>query len=125
MLRCKLKSALLLGFFLLFFPLNTAFSEPTRVSLNEPSKDFSEIQILQGSTVNLSNDFNFVLHNLMIVKVSSGTKIMTVDQFQAGQSFNLEFPQKGAYLICYSRDSIDGIHKDACLRINVGALRKA
>ncbi len=121
----KLQTVFLFALFLLFCSLGSGYAFTTKVSLNEPTKKFSEINIVQGSAVNVSNEFETALYNLVLVKASSATRMMRFEEFGPGQSFELEFPRQGTYMICYSHRSNQEMQQDSCLQINVGAFNKA
>jgi len=95
------------------------------ISLNQPSEGMSRITVSKGTSIKISNDFGSALYNLMIVKFASGKKMVSIDEFQAGQTFDLEFVGEGTYVICYSLHPQAGSMRDACIQVNVGARHQA
>lgn len=115
----------LIGILLMGFSYKSVDARTTNISLNQPKEGMSRITITQGKAIQVSNDFGSALYNLMIVKFSSGKKMVSIDEFQAGQTFNLEFVGEGTYVICYSLHPQAGSMRDACLQVNVGARNQA
>jgi hypothetical protein len=107
------------------FSYKSVDAKTPSISLNQPTEAMSRITISKGKEIQVSNDFGSTLYNLMIVKFSSGKKMVSIDEFQAGQTFNLEFVGEGTYVICYSLYPQAGSMRDACLQVNVGAHNQA
>ena len=126
MVPSKLLSfALVIGVLLIGFSYKSVDAKTPNISLNQPSEGMSRITITKGKVIKVSNDFGSALYNLMIVKFSSGKKMVSIDEFQAGQTFDLEFVGEGTYVICYSLHPQAGSMRDACLQVNVGAHHQA
>ena len=114
-----------IGILLLGFPYEMVDAKTPNISLNQPANGMSRITISKGKAIKVSNDFKTVLYNLMIVKFATGKTMINIDEFQPGQSFDLEFVREGTYVICYSLHPEAESMKDACLQVNVGAHNQA
>ncbi len=115
----------LIGILLMGLSHKSVDAKTPSISLNQPTEGMSRITISKGTSIKVSNDFGSALYNLMIVKFSSGKKVVSIDEFQAGQTFDLEFAREGTYVICYSLHPQAGSMRDACLQVNVGAHHQA
>jgi len=116
---------LVLGLLLAGLSFQSADAKGRLISLHQPTAKASQINILEGSAVKVTNDFKTPLYNLRIVKVSTGKNMLRVDEFQPGQAFDLEFIRKGNYVICYSLHPESEPEKNTCFQVNVAADFKA
>ncbi|GJL77518.1 MAG: hypothetical protein NPINA01_05070 [Nitrospinaceae bacterium] len=116
---------LLIGILLLGFPYGAVDAKVPSISLNKPTEGMSRITISKDTPIRVSNDFRTALYNLIIVKFSSGKKMVSIDEFLPGQTFDMEFVREGTYVICYSLHPKTESMKDACLQVNVGAQNQA
>jgi plastocyanin len=117
--------AFLIGILLMGLSYKSVDAKTPSISLNQPSEGMSRITVSKGTAIKISNDFGSALYNLMIVKFASGKKMVSIDEFQAGQTFDLEFVGEGTYVICYSLHPQAGSMRDACIQVNVGARHQA
>ena len=117
--------ALVLGLLLGGLSYQSADAKARLISLHQSPEETSRINISKGSAVKIANDFATPLYNLKIVKVSTGIKMMQIDEFQSGQAFDLEFAREGVYVICYSSHPESESRKETCLQVNVKAHLKA
>ncbi len=117
--------ALVLGLLLGGLSYQSADAKARLISLHQFPEETSQVNISKGSAVKISNDFVTPLYNLKIVKVSTGIKMLQVDEFQSGQAFDLKFTREGIYNICYSSLPESEIVKEACFQVNVVAHLKA
>ena len=117
--------ALVLGLFLGGLSYQSADAKARLISLHQIPEETSQINISKGSAVKITNDFATPLFNLKIVKVSTGIKMLQVEEFQSGQAFDLEFTREGIYNICYSSLPASASVKEACFQVNVVAHLKA
>jgi len=115
----------LIGVLLMGLSYKAVDAMTPNISLNQPALGMSRITVSRGVAIKVSNDFGKALYNLMVVKFASGKKVVSIDEFQAGQTFDLEFVQEGTYVICYSLHPQAGSMRDACLQVNVGARHQA
>ena len=116
---------LVLGLLMVGLSFQSVDAKPILISLHQPTEEASQINISEGSAIKVTNDFKTPLYNLRIVKVSTGKNMLRVEEFQPGQAFNLEFVQKGNYVICYSLHPESESEKNACFQVNVEADFKA
>lgn len=116
---------LVIGFLSVGLSYQSAFAKAILISLHQSPEETSQINISKGSAVKISNDFEAPLFNLKIVKVSTGVRMMQIDEFQSGQAFDLEFVREGTYAICYSLLSDLESKKNSCFQIKVEARLKA
>ena len=81
------------------------------------------IRIPVGASVTFLNNYPQKLYGTSIIKDQSNKKLLSIESFEPGQSFGLQFSKKGPYSICYSlkTDSENPI----CLPINVVPLQTA
>ena len=109
----------------LFFPANLFGESLARTISLEAADQEQNIRILVGSSVTLLNNYPQELYETSISKDQSDKKLLSIESFAPGQSFDLQFSKKGPYSICYSlkpkADSIIPI----CLQINVVPLQTA
>lgn len=115
----------LIGIILMGFSYEAVDANTPSISLNQPHQGMSRITISKGRAIQVSNDFKTALYNLIIVKFATGKKMVSIDEFQPGQTFDMEFVREGTYVICYSLHPESESMKDACLQVNVGARHQA
>lgn len=116
---------LVLGLLLGGLSYQSADAKTRLISLHQSPEETSQINISKGQEVKVTNDFETTLYNLKIVKVSTGIKMMQIDEFQSGQAFDLEFVREGTYVICYSLQTESESVKNTCHQVNVEAHLKA
>ncbi len=114
-----------MGLLLVGLSYQSADAKARLISLHQSPEESSQINIPKGSAVKVSNDFDTPVYNLKIVKVSTGIKMMQIDEFQSGQAFDLEFVREGAYAICYSLHPESESTQNTCHQVNVEAHLKA
>lgn len=129
-IACMIKTGffriiLVLGLLLLGVSTQSADAKARLISLHQFPEETSRINISRGSVVKITNDYAIPLYNLNIIKVSTGTRMLKVDEFQSGQAFDLEFAREGIYNICYSSHPESESVKEDCLQVNVEAQLKA
>lgn len=109
----------------LCLPANLMGESLVRTVSLEAADQEQEIRIPVGSSVTFLNNYPQELYETSIIKDRSDKKLLSIESFAPGQSFGLQFSDKGPYSICYSlkpkTDSINPI----CLQINVVPLQTA
>jgi hypothetical protein len=120
-----LQIGLVFGLLLLGLTTKSADAETRLISLHQSDGAISQINIFKGSEINITNDFETTLYNVKIVMVSTGKKMMQVNEFQSRQNFGLEFVREGHYAICYSLHPESESSENACFQVNVEAPLKA
>jgi hypothetical protein len=116
---------LVLGLVVVGLSYQSADAKARLISLHQSPEGTSQIKISRGQAVKVTNDFETPLYNLKIVKVSTGIKMMQIDEFQSGQAFDLEFVREGNYAICYSLQPESEPMKNTCHQVSVEAHLKA
>lgn len=116
---------LTLGLLFTGLPYQSADAETRLISLHQSPGETSKINIPKGSSVKVSNDFDSPVYNLKIVKISTGIKMMQIDEFQSRQAFDLEFVREGTYAICFSLQPDSESVQNTCHQVNVEAHLKA
>lgn len=120
-----LRIVLFLGLLIIGLSYQSANAKTRLISLHQSPEGTSQIKISKGSAIKVTNDFDTPLYGLKIVKVSTGIKMMQIDEFQSGQAFDLEFVREGAYAICYSLHPESESAKNSCFQVKVEAKLKA
>jgi hypothetical protein len=82
----------------------TAISEADSgaIILNPTQQKPSELRVYQNAYVKISNTFNSALYNLTVIEFPSEKRVLSIADFQSGQSFEMSFSKAGEYKICYS-----------------------
>ena len=89
-------------------------AEPRVVSLN--MLGHSPLKVYQNVPIQLSNTFQTKLYNLTVTKSPLAKEILSISEFNSGQSFDLSFSKVGAYEICFSKETDE---TRTCLSLNV------
>ena len=109
----------------LFLPANLFGESLARTISLEATDQEQNIRIPVGSSVTFLNNYPQELFETSIIKDRSDKKLLSIESFEPGQTFGLQFSKKGPYSICYSlrpkAESTDPI----CLQINVVPLQTA
>ena len=102
--------------FLIFFTIAQAFPGP--IALNPLLENQKQLKVYQNAYVEISNSFNSVLYDITITESPSEKRVLSIADFQSGQSFEMSFSKAGEYEICYSRKKdVAGLR--TCLQIDV------
>jgi hypothetical protein len=82
----------------------TAISEADSgaIILNPTQQKPSELRVYQNAYVKISNTFNSALYDLTVIEFPSEKRVLSIADFQSGQSFEMSFSKAGEYKICYS-----------------------
>ena len=85
----------------------TAISEADSgaIILNPTQQKPSELRVYQNAYVKISNTFNSALYNLTVIEFPSEKRVLSIADFQSGQSFEMSFSKAGEYKICYSSEN--------------------
>ena len=99
---------------LLFF---TAISEADSgaIILNPTQQKPSGLRIYKNAFVKISNTFNSALYDLTVIEYSSEKRVLSIADFQSGESFEMSFSKAGEYKICYSSEN----DRRTCLLLDV------
>ncbi len=116
-----LTAALLCAVVFAGWKLGSAEASPRKISLHPPEGVEYPVTVSPGSLIQVQNEFSHPLIDLMVLKESSGKKLVHIQRLLPGETFGLEFSHQGTYWICYSRTPDKD--KDLCLQLNVGGLK--
>ncbi|MBN4079655.1 hypothetical protein JYT60_00295 [bacterium AH-315-C08] len=100
----KRKFSVFAGIVLLVF---TAISEADSgaITLNPTQQKPGEVRVYQNAYVKISNTFNSALYDLTIIEFPSEKRVLSIADFQSGQSLEMSFSKAGEYKICYSSEN--------------------
>ena len=95
----------------------TAISEADSgaIILNPTQQKPSGLRIYKNAFVKISNTFNSALYNLTVIEYSSEKRVLSIADFQSGESFEMSFSKAGEYKICYSSEN----DRRTCLLLDV------
>ncbi len=96
--------SLLVIAFLLVFTANSEAGSGA-IILNPTQQNQSGVKVYQNAYVKISNTFNSALYNLTVIEFPSEKRVLSIADFQSGQSFEMSFSKAGEYQICYSSES--------------------
>ena len=104
-------------FAILFF---SAISEADSgvINLGPLEKKTGYQKVYQDAYVEISNSFSSVLYNITVTESPSQKRVLFIDDFQSGQSFEISFAKAGKYEICYSNDQLSSSPR-TCLKLDV------
>jgi len=113
----KIKIPVLFIFvFLIFSTISQAF--PGAIDLNPFLKNQGQLKIYQNAYVEISNSFSSDLYDITVAESPSQKRVLSIADFQSGQSFEMSFSKAGEYEICYSSQKDAGGSR-TCLQIDV------
>ncbi|MZG54382.1 MAG: hypothetical protein F3743_07975 [Nitrospinae bacterium] len=102
--------------FLIFSTLSHAF--PGAIVLNPLLKNQGQPKVYQNAYVEISNSFDSVLYDITVTETPSQKRVLSIADFQSGQSFEMSFSKAGEYEICYSsQKDLGGLR--TCLHVDV------
>ena len=113
----KVKNSVLFAFFFLIFPtISQAF--PGTIDLNPLLIKERKVKVFQNAYVEISNSFGSVLYDITVSESPSQKRVLSIADFQSGQSFEMSFSKAGEYEICYSNQKdVSGLR--TCLQVDV------
>ena len=113
--KIKLSVVLVFAFFVF-----SAISEaaPSSIILNPTLKNPSQINVYQNAYVEISNSFSSILYNITVSEYLSQNRVLSIRDFEAGQSFSISFSKAGIYEICYSSKKDVNVLR-TCLQVDV------
>ena len=113
----KIKIPVLFIFvFLIFSTISQAF--PGAIDLNPFLKNQGQLKVYQNAYVEISNSFSSDLYDITVAESPSQKRVLSIADFQSGQSFEMSFSKVGEYEICYSSQKDVGGSR-TCLQIDV------
>ena len=102
--------------FLILSTISQAF--PGAIDLNPFLKNKGQLKVYQNAYVEISNSFSSDLYDITVIESPSQKRVLSIADFQSGQSFEMSFSRAGEYEICYSSQK-DARGSRTCLQINV------
>ena len=100
-----------------------AESTNTMISLSPTGQQVKRVVITKNSEVQVSNDSVTTLYSFTVIKISSGKRMVSIDNMKPSASFNIAFDRAGTYVACYLDKSKKALSKNTCLKIDVFGLR--
>ncbi len=100
-----------------------AESTDTMISLNSSGRQLEKILVTKSSDVHLSNDSVSTLYDFTVIQVSTGKRMVSINDIKPSASFNIAFDRAGTYVACYLDKSKKALSKNPCLQIDVVGLR--
>jgi hypothetical protein len=87
-----------------FLFIFTAISEAgtDAIILNPTQQAQIDLRVYQNAYVKISNTFDSTLYDLDVFEFPSRKRVLSITDFQSGQSFEMSFSKAGEYKICYS-----------------------
>ena len=111
----KIKIPVLFIFvFLILSTISQAF--PGAIDLNPVLKNKGQLKVYQNAYVEISNSFSSDLYDITVIESPSQKRVLSIADFQSGQSFEISFSRAGEYEICYSTQK-DADGSKTCLKI--------
>jgi len=111
--------------FCLCLPANLFGESLARTISLEATVQEKNIPIPVGSSVTFLNSYPQDLYETSIVTGHSDKKLLSIESFESGQSFGLQFSKKGPNSICYSLQPKTNSISLTCLQIIVVPLQTA
>ena len=75
------------------------------IILNPTQQAQSDLRIYQNAHVKIRNTFDSTLYDLAVFEFPSKKRVLSIADFQSGQSFEMSFSKAGEYKICYSSEN--------------------
>ena len=100
-----------------------AESTDTMISLNPSGQQLERILVTKSSDVNLTNDSVSTLYDFTVIQISTGKRMVSIDNIKPSASFSIAFDRAGTYVACYLDKSKKALSKNTCLQIDVVGLR--
>ena len=113
----KIKLSVVVVFVFFVFSAITE-AAPNSIILNPILKTPERLNIYQNAYVKVSNSFSSVLYNITVSEFLSQKRVLSIRDFQSGQSFAMSFSKAGKYEICYSSKKDLNVPK-TCFQIDV------
>jgi len=112
----KIKIIVFLVFSLFIFSNSEAV--PSAIILNPMLKTPRQLNVYQNAYVKISNSFSSILYNITVSESLSQKKVLSIRDFESGQSFAMSFSKAGEYEICYSSKKDVSVPR-TCLQVDV------
>jgi len=113
----KIKIPVFLALVCLVFS-TISYAAPGGIILNPLLKNSEHPRVYQNAYVEISNSFNSVLFDITVTESPTQKRVLSIANFQSGQSFEMSFSKAGEYEICYSSKKDVNILR-TCLQVDV------
>lgn len=104
--------------FVFFVFSTTSEAVPGAIILNPMVKDQGQLRVYQNEYVEIGNSFSSVLYDITVTEFPSQKRVLSIADFQSGQSFEMSFSKAGEYEICYSSEKRINSQR-TCLMVDV------
>jgi len=81
-------------------------------------KNPRQLNVYQNAHVKISNSFSSILYNITVSESLSQKRVLSIRDFESGQSFAMSFSKAGEYEICYSSKKDVSVPR-TCLQVDV------
>jgi len=93
------------------------------ISLSPSGQQVKRVVITKNSEVQVSNDSVTTLYSFTVIKISTGKRMVSIDNMKPSASFNIAFDRPGTYVACYLSKNKTSLSKNTCMQIDVVGLR--
>jgi hypothetical protein len=93
------------------------------ISLSPSGQQLERIIVTKNSKVQVRNDALTTLYSFTVIKISTGKRMVSIDNMKPSASFNIAFGRLGTYVACYLSKSKKTFNKNTCMQIDVVGLR--
>ena len=100
-----------------------AESTNTMISLSPSGQQLERVVVTKNSEVQVSNDSVTTFYSFTVIKISTGKRMVSIDNMKPSASFNIAFDHPGTYVACYLNKSKKALTQNTCLQIDVVGLR--
>ena len=100
-----------------------AESTNTMISLSPTGHQLERIIVTKNSKVQVRNDALTTLYSFTVIKISTGKRMVSINNMKPSASFNIAFDRSGTYVACYLNKSKNALTQNTCLQIDVVGLR--
>ena len=100
-----------------------AESTDTVISLNPSERQLERILVTKSSDVHLNNDSVSTIYDFTVIQISTGKRMVSIENIKPSASFNIAFDRAGTYVACYLDKSKKALSKNTCLQIDIVELR--
>ncbi|MBT5469576.1 MAG: hypothetical protein HOK41_03135 [Nitrospina sp.] len=112
-----IRSVKLFVLFFFFFAV-TSEAGSGSIILNPMLKSPGQLEVYQNDYVAISNSYNSVLYDITVSESPSQKRVLSIADFQSGQSFEMSFSKAGEYDICFSSEkNMNSLR--TCLHVDV------
>ena len=105
-------------FLVLFLFSATSEAGSGAINLGPVENKTGNQKVYQNAYIEISNSFSSVLYDITVTESPSQKRVLFIDDFQSGQTFEMSFSKAGEYEICYSSEKrISSLR--TCLKVDV------